>query len=72
MVCHLNSYSRELLNNQTPFSLMKSKEQKKLLELLKLSPAELKAQRYEKFRAYGCFDTIEPDDPAVVTEPEAK
>lgn len=38
MVCHLNSYSRELLNNKTPFSLMKSKEQKKLLELLNLSP----------------------------------
>ena len=38
MVCHLNSYSRELLNNQTPFALMQSKEQKKLLELLNLSP----------------------------------
>lgn len=38
MVCHLNSYSRELLDNKTPFSLMTSKEQKKLLELLKLSP----------------------------------
>ncbi|WP_292878910.1 IS30 family transposase [Methanobrevibacter sp.] len=38
MVCHLNSYSRELLKNKTPFALMKSKEQKKLLELLKLSP----------------------------------
>lgn len=38
MVCHLNSYSRELLDNKTPFSLMKNREQKKLLDLLSLSP----------------------------------
>lgn len=38
MVCHLNSYARELLDNKTPFALMKNKEQKKLLAALNLSP----------------------------------
>ena len=40
-------------------------------ELSKLTPAELKAQRYEKFRAYGAFETADIISDAVV-EPENK
>ena len=40
-------------------------------ELSKLTPAELKAQRYEKFRAYGAFETADIIADAVV-EPENK
>lgn len=35
---HLNSYCREERGNKTPFDLMVSKEQKKLLSVLELSP----------------------------------
>lgn len=38
MVCHLNSYRRESLNNRKPFDLMKNRDTKKLLESLNLSP----------------------------------
>lgn len=38
MVRHLNSYARERLENRPPFALMKSREQKKLLAALDLSP----------------------------------
>ena len=53
--------------------LLKAELTRQLDELLKMSPAELKQQRYEKFRAYGCFDTVNlENDPEAVTEPEAK
>ena len=38
MVCHLNSYHKEALQNKTPFDLMKGKDNKKLLDALNLSP----------------------------------
>ena len=38
MLCHLNSYHKESISNQTPFDLMKGKNNKKLLDVLKLSP----------------------------------
>ena len=53
--------------------LLKAELAKQLDELLKMSPAELKAQRYEKFRAFGCFETVDlKDDPEAVVEPESK
>ena len=50
---------------------LKAELTRQLDELSKLAPAELKAQRYEKFRAYGAFETAEAVTDAVV-EPEAK
>ncbi len=50
---------------------LKAELTRQLDELSKLAPAELKAQRYEKFRAYGAFETAEAVADAVV-EPEAK
>ena len=38
MICHLNSYHKESLDNKTPFDLMKGKDNKKLLDILNLSP----------------------------------
>lgn len=38
ITCHINSVLRENLNDKTPFDLMTSKEQKKLLSLLNLKP----------------------------------
>ena len=38
---HINSVPRESFDNRTPFDLMVSPEQKKLLEFLKLSPIPL-------------------------------
>lgn len=38
---HINSVPREAFDNRTPFDLMSSPEQKKLLEFLKLSPIPL-------------------------------
>ncbi len=38
IVCHINSVARELLGNRTPFSLLKGKTYKKLLDSLGLSP----------------------------------
>ena len=38
---HINSVPREAFDNRTPFELMNSPEQKKLLEFLKLSPIPL-------------------------------
>ncbi len=38
MLCHVNSYIRESLDNCSPFQAMKTKEQKKLLDALQLSP----------------------------------
>ncbi len=38
---HINSVPREAFDNRTPFDLMTSPEQKKLLEFLKLSPIPL-------------------------------
>lgn len=37
IMCHLNSYHRESLDNKRPFDLMKNKDTKKLLEILNLS-----------------------------------
>ena len=37
---------------------LKAELEKQLAELEKLSGKELKDQRYEKFRSYGCFDTV--------------
>ena len=37
-VRHINSYYREEYGNKTPFEMMTSKEQKKLLSSLELSP----------------------------------
>jgi acetyl-CoA carboxylase carboxyl transferase subunit alpha len=51
--------------------LLKAELTAQLDELSKMSPAELKNQRYEKFRAYGAFDTVEAVADAVV-EPETK
>lgn len=39
--------------------LLKAELEKNLNQLEKLSGAELKAQRYEKFRKFGCFETAE-------------
>ena len=55
--------------------LLKEELEKSLAELEKLSGEELKAQRYEKFRKFGCFETAgaglsEAD--TVVGEPEEK
>ena len=48
---------------------LKAEITRQLDELSKLTPAELKAQRYEKFRAYGAFDSVETvADAAVVPE----
>ena len=41
IICHVNSVVRELFENNTPFDLMQSEEQKKLLETLALSPIPL-------------------------------
>ncbi len=38
ITCHVNSVIRENLNNQTPFDLMNSEDQRKLLSALRLSP----------------------------------
>ena len=38
ITCHINSVIREQLDNKTPFALMASKEHKKLLFSLNLSP----------------------------------
>lgn len=38
MLCHLNSYHKEALNNKAPFDFMKGKDNKKLLDALNLSP----------------------------------
>ena len=38
IIRHINSYYREEYGNKTPFELMTSKEQKKLLSALKLTP----------------------------------
>lgn len=38
MCCHINSVMRENLENKTPFELMNSADEKKLLSALKLSP----------------------------------
>ena len=38
---------------------LKAEITRQLDELSKLTPAELKAQRYEKFRAFGAFDSVE-------------
>jgi len=38
MTCHINSVLRENLNNKTPFDLMDSADEKKLLSALNLSP----------------------------------
>ena len=35
---HINSVPREMFDNRTPFELMTSEEEKKLLEFLKLTP----------------------------------
>ena len=51
--------------------LLKAELTAQLDALSKMSPAELKNQRYEKFRAYGAFDTVEAVADAVV-EPETK
>ena len=51
--------------------LLKAALTAQLDELSKMTPAELKNQRYEKFRAYGAFDTVEAVADAVV-EPETK
>ena len=51
--------------------LLKAELTAQLDELSKMTPAELKNQRYEKFRAYGAFDTVEAVADAVV-EPETK
>ena len=36
--CHINSVKREHLGNKTPFELMNSADEKKLLSALNLSP----------------------------------
>ena len=36
IACHINSFAREIFNNKSPFDLMNSPEQKKLLEVLSL------------------------------------
>ena len=41
IICHVNSVVRELFENNTPFDLMQTDEQKKLLETLALSPIPL-------------------------------
>ena len=42
ITCHINSVVRELFDNQTPFDLMKQKEEyKKLLDILALQPIPL-------------------------------
>lgn len=41
IICHVNSVVRELFENNTPFDLMQTNEQKKLLETLALSPIPL-------------------------------
>ena len=41
IICHVNSVVRELFENNTPFDLMQTNEQKKLLEILALSPIPL-------------------------------
>ena len=51
--------------------LLKAELTAQLDELSKMTPAELKNQRYEKFRAYGAFDTVEAVADAVA-EPETK
>ena len=51
--------------------LLKAELTAQLDELSKMTPAELKNQRYEKFRAYGAFETVEVAADAVV-EPEEK
>lgn len=38
ITCHINSVSRELFDNRTPFDLMSKEEHKKLLDILALSP----------------------------------
>lgn len=38
ILCNLNSYHKESLNNKTPFELMKGRDNKKLLDALLLSP----------------------------------
>ena len=38
IVCHINSVMREQLGDKTPFSLMTSRDEKKLLSVLNLSP----------------------------------
>ena len=38
ITCHINSVSRELFDNLTPFDLMKEEKYKKLLAALELSP----------------------------------
>ena len=50
---------------------LKAEITRQLDELSKLSPAELKAQRYEKFRAFGAFDSVETVAKAAVV-PEEK
>lgn len=50
---------------------LKAEISRQLDELSKLSPAELKAQRYEKFRAFGAFDSVETVVQAAVV-PEEK
>jgi acetyl-CoA carboxylase carboxyl transferase subunit alpha len=55
--------------------LLKAELEKSLAELEKLSGEELKAQRYEKFRKFGCFETekIElSEEDSVVEAPEEK
>ena len=38
ILCNLNSYHKDSLNNKTPFELMKGRDNKKLLDALLLSP----------------------------------
>jgi acetyl-CoA carboxylase carboxyl transferase subunit alpha len=50
---------------------LKAEITRQLDELSKLTPAELKAQRYDKFRAFGAFDSVETVAQSVVV-PEEK
>ena len=46
-------------DHEAAAEMLKAELEKQLDELSKLTPAELKAQRYEKFRAFGCVDSVE-------------